>query len=677
MLREKLPIEGMHCTNCSASIERAFKGLSGIAVHVLLAENAAIFEYDETRWNHAKIARELRKLGFRLRMDHSVWQVARLWISIACTLPLLVCMVLMMLSVAMPHWLHWAQFGLATVVVVLLGGRFALGMVRDIRQHVLGMDVLITLGTGVAYAYSVVLLALGSHQLYFDTAAMLLTIISIGKTIEGKVKTKSTAALHALMALQSDTATVLQGDTTYTIPIDEVQVGQFIVAAQGQCIALDGLVIDGVAEVNEAMLTGESMPVAKEVGAEVMAGTLVTHGHLTIRVTRTRSDTYLQSIIAKVDQIQQEKPHIQRLADRIATVFVPSVVVLAAVCFAVSYWSMSLALAQAIERAIAVLVISCPCSLGLAAPLSIVIGTTRAGKLGILYQNSEIFEKLRRIDAVCFDKTGTLSTGRLQVVAAQSTLQYDSVGYTLEHISAHPIAVAMCDYWRQKGVALLPDMHPEEQIGKGVACAPWFIAKQGGTVTLYCNDSPVATWQVADTLKPDAKDTVDKLKAAGIDVYMCTGDSQAVADEVAATLGLAVDHVYAQVRPEQKSDILQSIQAQGKRVAFVGDGINDSPALSQADFAIAMAEGTDVAKSVADMTVCGALARVYNGIRLSRLVYRNIIENYLWAFSYNLVAIPLAFAGILSPLVAGCCMAFSNIAVVCNALRLFASKLDK
>ena len=676
MTREKLPIEGMHCTNCSASIERAFARLEGIEVHVLLAENAGIFVYDE-RWNRAKIARELRKLGFRLRQGHSAWEMARLWIGIACTLPLMVCMVLMMLDVAMPHWMHWAQFGLATVVVLVLGGRFVLGSVRDLRQRILGMDVLITLGTGLAYVYSVVLLAMGGHQLYFDTAAMLLTIISVGKAIEGKVKVKSTAALQALMALQVDTATLLEGDTTRTASVDEVQAGQIILAAQGQNIALDGEVVDGIAEVDEAMLTGESIPVTKQTGDGVMAGTLVTQGNLTVRVTAPRADSYLQSIIARVDRIQQEKPHIQRIADRIATIFVPAVVLVALVCFAVSYWALGMALPDALQRAIAVLVISCPCSLGLAAPLSIVIGTTRAGKMGILYQNSEIFEKLRRIDAVCFDKTGTLSTGKLRVVAANATPQFDSIGYTLEHISAHPIAVAMCDYWRDKGVTLDPTMHPVEEIGRGVRCEDWFIAKQGSTVTLYRGRQSVATWQVADTLKEDAVATVTALVDAGIEVYMITGDDSIVAQSVAETLGLAPDHVFAKVRPEDKSDILHSLQQQGKRVAFVGDGINDSPALSQADFAIAMAEGTDVAKSVADMTVCGNLMRVYHGIRLSRLVYRNIIENYCWAFSYNLVAIPLAFAGILSPLVAGCCMAFSNITVVCNALRLFLAKLNK
>lgn len=678
MISEKLGIDGMHCTNCSRSVERAFAEQTGIEVHVLLAENAGVFTYDEQEWNHARIAKVLRGLGFSLHRDNAArTELIRLTVGAVLTLPLLVCMVLMMAKVDYPHWVNYVQFGLCTVVMGLLGRRYYVGAVRDVRQHILGMDVLVALGTTTAYVYSVVLLfALHQHMLYFDTAAMLLTIISVGKYIEGRSKVRSAAALKELMALQSDTATLLEDGVLTEIAIGEARVGDTLVVAEGARVPLDGLVIRGAADVDEAMLTGESMPVAKQVGDAVIAGTVLTHGNLHMQVTATEKDTYLAGIIAKVDRIQQEKPHVQRIADRVATIFVPSVLVLAVVCFAVAYWGLSLSLSDAIRRAVAVLVISCPCSLGLAAPLSIVVGTTRAGKMGILYHNSEIFEKMHRIDCVCFDKTGTLSTGHFAVIEADSTPEADDVAYTLESVSRHPIAKAMCAYLVQKGATVRTEITPTEVVGRGVEWEDWHIDKQGDTVRLTKGGTVMATYRVADTIKEDAAYAVGKLRDLGIEVYMLTGDNHTVAAAVAAQVGLDSAHVYSEVRPEDKCRLLADLQAQGKKVAFVGDGINDSPALSQADFAVAMGEGADVAKSLADITVVGgSLTHVYQGLRLSQKVYRNILQNFLWAFSYNVVAIPLAFAGILPPVVAGLCMAFSNVTVVANALRLGRTEL--
>ena len=678
-MTEKLGIDGMHCTNCSRSVERAFGGMEGIEVHVLLAENAGIFVYDETLWNHAKIAKVLHSLGFELHRERRVdAALVRLVAGAALTLPLVVCMVLMMAGVDYPHWVNYVQFGLCTVVMGLLGLSYYRGAWRDLRQGLLGMDVLVALGTTTAYVYSVVLLfAYHEHMLYFDTAAMLLAVISVGKYVEGKSKVKSAAALKELMALAVDTAVVLVDGQTVETAIAEVAVGDVVVVAQGARVPLDGIVLAGVADVDEAMLTGESMPVTKEAGAKVYAGTVLTHGNLQVQVTATDKETYLAGIIAKVDQIQQEKPHVQKVADRVATVFVPTVLVLAAVCFVATYWGMRLSLSTAINRAVAVLVISCPCSLGLAAPLSIVVGTTRAGKMGILYQNSEIFEKFSRIDCVCFDKTGTISLGELQVTESHGTPELDNVAYTLESVSQHPIAKAICAYLAQKGAYVLPDLAPNEVVGKGVECGEWWMDKAEDRVELRREGQVVATYVVADAVKPDARETLARLTARGVEVYMLTGDNSRVAQEVADKVGLDSRHVLAEVRPEDKCAVIERLQAEGKRVAFAGDGVNDSPALSQADFSVAMGGGADVAKSLADVTVVGdSLMQVYHGLRLSQKVYRNVIENFIWAFSYNLVAIPLAFAGILPPWVAGLCMAFSNVTVVANALRLRRTKLD-
>jgi Cu+-exporting ATPase len=679
MIEEKLGIDGMHCTNCSRSVERAFAKQEGIDVHVLLAENAGIFAYDERVWNRAKIGKELKKIGFALHRESKIdAELIRLAIGVAFSLPLMVCMVLMMAGVDYPHAVNYVQFGLCTVVMGLLGLRYYRGAVRDITQRILGMDVLVALGTTTAYVYSTVLLfGYHEHMLYFDTAAMLLTIISVGKYIEGKSKVKSAAALKELMALQSDTALVLTDGQTCEVDVKEVAADAIILVPQGAKVPLDGEVTAGVADVDEAMLTGESMPVTKRVGDKVYAGTVVRQGNMQVRVSGTDKDTYLASIIAKVDQIQQEKPHIQHIADRVATVFVPSVLVICAVCFAVSYWAMGLSLADAINRAVAVLVISCPCSLGLAAPLSIVVGTTRAGKMGILYQNSEVFEKLHRIDCVCLDKTGTISTGQLAVTEADSDRAADDVAYTMESISQHPIAKAICTYLAQKGATVITEMQPQEVVGVGVTCDEWRMDKVNDRVRLTRDGQVVATYTVADTIKEDAKATIEKMAAAGVETYMLTGDSKEVAERVAKEVGLNSSNVYSQIRPEDKCTVIEKLQSEGKKVAFAGDGINDSPALSQADFAIAMGTGADVAKTLADITVVGnSLMQVYHGLRLSQKVYRNIIENFIWAFSYNLIAIPLAFAGILPPLVAGLCMAFSNVTVVGNALRLKRTKLE-
>lgn len=673
-------IDGMHCTNCSASIERAFGKEDGIDVKVLLAQNEGIFTYDPTKWNEQKIARKLKSLGFALHRDSKTdWELIRLIVSAVLTVPMMVFMVLMMADVHYPHALNYLQFALCTVVEVLAGGHFFLGAIRDIKQRVLGMDVLVTMGTLTAYVYSVVLLfGYHAHMLYFDTAAMLLTIILVGKYVEGRAKVKSAKVLKELMALSPDVATVIREGKSLEVPTQEVEMGETLLLATGSKVPLDGEILDGDADVDQSMLTGESMPVAKGVGDTVVAGTVVVRGNLRVKVTATAKDTYLASIIDKVYEIQQQKPRLQRIADRIATFFVPGVLLLAVVCFVATYWGMGKELSVAISRAVAVMVISCPCSLGLATPLSIIVGSTRAGKMGVVYNNSEIFEKMHGVDAICFDKTGTLTTGVFGVVDSHSTRVHDDIAYTLESVSVHPIAKALCAYLGERGATLIEGLAPVEIAGKGVEADAYRMYKREDVVYLAQGDEEVAWWKVADTIKEDAKATVAKLQLSGVDVYMLTGDDDTVAKAVADAVGIAHDHVYSRITPEGKLQAIADLQAAGHKVAFVGDGINDSLALSKADFAIAIGSGTQVAISAADVTVSGdSLSQVYRALTLSRRVYRNIMQNFGWAFSYNLVAIPLAFAGILSPLVAGLCMAFSNITVVANALRLFGVDLDK
>ena len=677
MVTKRLQIEGMHCTRCSATVEKIFAKLDGIECRVILAENLGIFTFDPAVWNEKRIDKALRPYGFRLHREARVdGELVRLAVAWALTAPLLVLMVLMMAEVHLaPAW-DWVQLALSTAVLVLLGTRFLVGAWGSLRQGKPGMDVLVILGVGVAYVYSVVLLARGESHLYFDTVGMLLTLISTGKYLEGRAKGKSASALRELLALQEDKShRYLDGHLAW-VPTAEVQVGEYVVVAEGQKIPLDGKVVEGSASVDQSMLTGEWLPVEVAEGAEVHAGTLVVEGHVRVLVTAAQSETYLASIIDRAYQIQQEKPRLIRLADKVSAWFVPFVLLVAAVCFCVSYWALELALDVAIRRAVAVLVISCPCSLGLAAPLSIMVGTGRALKLGILYNKSEIFERMRGLDVLCLDKTGTLSTGRLSVVAAETTAEWNDVAYTMEGISAHPIAKAICAFCEENGASLIPNADPTEIRGVGLVWGQYRMDKEGGTVRLWKDSAVVATWQVQDTLKEDAAQTVRALREEGLAVLMLTGDNAEVAHEVARALDMREDEVVAQVRPHDKLAVIERLQAQGKKVGFVGDGINDSLALEKADFSIAMGSGTDAAKVSADIIVEGeSLGKIVSGIRLSRAVYRNIIQNFVWAFSYNLVAIPLAFMGILSPLVAGACMAFSNVTVVANALRLYRKKV--
>mgnify|MGYP003292072565 CR=1 FL=1 len=471
---------------------------------------------------------------------------------------------------------------------------------------------------------------------------------------------------------------VIRNGNLYEINSENIVVDDILILENGQQIPADGIVRQGKFEVNEAMITGESMPVYKKVNDMVLAGTTIVSGNIHLKVNKTNENTYLSLLIKKVEDIQANKPRLQRLADKIASIFVPAVISISLITFIVTF-IINKDLATSINRAIAVLMVSCPCSLGLATPLSILVGSSRAINLQIIYNNTEIFEKASHINTICFDKTGTLSKGTFVVSDFESNVDNAlDIIYTLESVSNHPIATSLVKFAKDNNAKLIKELKPKEIIGKGIECDDYFIYKENQTVKLLYKNEVIATLTLKDEIKEEAKEVIKQLHKQNIEVYILTGDSKDIAISVANELNIKQENVFYEIKPEDKLSIIENLKDAGKKVAFVGDGINDALALNKADLSISMGNGSDIAKSSSDITLTNSsLSSISSSIKLSKKVYINIIENFIWAFSYNIVAIPLAFIGILSPLIAGICMAFSNISVVLNALRLYKVKIGE
>ena len=675
--KERIKISNMHCSNCSMTIEKHFNQQDGIKVNVILSENEGIFVYDSDKWNSRQIEKQLKSIGYpKAKEDSDKKSFIQLVLCIILAFPFLIHMILMIFNLHFPSYFHYIEFVLATLIELLAGYPFFKGMIRDFKNKRLGMDVLVTLGTLTAYIYSIILLILKSEQmLYFETCAMLLTIILIGKYIEKKAKKKTTSSLQSLMALQEKKAKVLVEQQIIEKDIHQINLGDIIIVSTGEKIPLDGVVLEGVGIINESMISGESIPVNKNIEDQVLAGTILVNGNLKIKVEKTLDQTYLSSLIHKVEDIQSLKPKLQKIADKIASFFVPAVILISLICFIVSF-IITKDFSYSLIKAITVLMVSCPCSLGLATPLSILVGSSRAISLSIIYNNTEIFEKASKIDAICFDKTGTLSEGKFQVVDVD--LKNDealNVIYTLESISNHPIAMVLVDYAKNHNAHLLP-LSAKEIIGKGIVAEDYFIFKENQNVYLKKKNEIIAKITIKDKLKDDAISTIDHLMHHKISVYMFTGDNKDIALQMANELHIPVEHVFYEIKPEDKLSLIESLQKKGKNVCFVGDGINDALALSKANLSISMGSGSDIAMNSSDITLSNnKLSNIAKAINLSKKVYKNIIENFIWAFSYNIIAIPLAIAGILNPMIAGICMAFSSISVILNALRIKVIKI--
>ncbi|MDP4113838.1 MAG: copper-exporting P-type ATPase CopA, partial [Bacillota bacterium] len=603
----------------------------------------------------------------------------------------------------------WMQFALATPVQFLIGWPFYVGAYKALRNKSANMDVLVALGTTAAYAYSLYLTfqSLGSHGhtdgLYYETSAILLTLILLGKLFETKAKGRSSDAIKKLMKLQAKTATVVRDGQEQIIPIDEVLVNDIVYVKPGERIPVDGEVVEGRSAVDESMITGESLPVDKNPGDSVTGSTVNANGFLKMKAVNVGKDTALSHIIKIVEEAQGSKAPIQRLADQISGIFVPIVLGIAVLTFLIWYlWAAPGDFAEAISKFIAVLVIACPCALGLATPTSIMAGSGRAAEFGILFKGGEHLEKTHRLDTIVLDKTGTVTNGKPRLTDAipfgrfeeKDLLQFAAAAETG---SEHPLGEAIIAGVKDKGLEIPKLTRFEAKVGAGILAEAGGksilvgtrklmeseqvehgallaqmeeLEAEGKTVMLVSIDGEAAGLvAVADTIKDTSRKAVARLKELGLDVIMMTGDNRRTAEAIAKEAGIA--NIIAEVLPEQKAAEIARLQKEGRQTAMVGDGINDAPALATADIGMAIGTGTDIAMETADITLIrGDLNSIADAIRMSRLTMKNIKQNLFWALGYNSLGIPIAALGFLAPWIAGAAMAFSSVSVVLNALRL-------
>lgn len=730
---EEFNITGMTCAACATRIEKGLNKMEGVskAVVNLTLETASI-TYNPSMVSSQDVIAKVEKLGYEAvskeregeEQDHR--QVAiqkqqrKFFLSMILSLPLVYTMVghfSFTSFIYMPDFLMnpWFQLALATPVQFIIGSQFYVGAFKALRNKSANMDVLVVLGTSAAYFYSLYesFRSIGGHfhdvHLYYETSAVLITLILLGKLFEAQAKGQSSEAIKKLMGLQAKTAMVERDGQMIELAINDVVVGDVFHVKPGEKIPVDGEIIQGQSAIDESMLTGESVPVDKQVGDVVIGATLNKNGFLKVKATKVGKDTALAQIVKVVEQAQGSKAPIQRLADKISGVFVPVVVGIAVVTFILTYFLLIPGdFAEALERTIAVLVIACPCALGLATPTSIMAGSGRAAEYGILFKGGEYLEQTHKLNAILLDKTGTVTNGKpvLKDVLVLNNWEeklFLQLVASVEGNSEHPLAEAIVNGAKEKGLTVEHTDTFEAIPGYGVQAelkehslligtrklmnmhgivleenclqAMTQLEEQGKTAMLVSIDGTLAGMvAVADTIKETSKQAIARLKNMGIDVWMITGDNRQTAKAIADEAG--INHVIAEVLPEQKAEEVQKMQQTGKIVGMVGDGINDAPALAMADIGMAIGTGTDVAMEAADITLMrGDLNAIVDAISISHYTVRNIKQNLFWALGYNTLGIPIAALGLLAPWIAGTAMAFSSVSVVLNALRLQRVKL--
>jgi Cu+-exporting ATPase len=667
--RATLTLQGMTCAGCAARIEKSLNKLDGVQASVNLATEQATVSYDPARADRAALVAAVEGAGYAVAdvveaggRDAAVGR--RLALAIVLGAPLLA---LSMLAPLQFEGWEWLALALATPVVLWSGLGFHVAAARNLRHGAATMDTLISLGTLAAYGWSVVALFVADADVYFETAAAITALILLGRYLEARARRRSGEAIRALVELGAKDARVVRDGSEVTVPVAEIEVGELFVVRPGEKVATDGVVVDGESAVDQSMLTGESLPVDVGEGAEVAGATLNTHGRLVVRATRVGADTALAQIARLVAEAQAGKAPVQRLADRISAVFVPVVVAISVATLA--GWLLAGGGASgAFTAAVAVLIIACPCALGLATPTALMVGTGRGAQLGIVIKGPEVLEETRRIGTIVLDKTGTVTEGRLRLVNGLPPEVLRLAG-AVEDASEHPVARAVADAARER-FGSLPRVEGFRNLpGSGVVGVVGGRRVEVGREGVLLDGLPAGELLVEDAVKQTSPEAVRELERLGLTPVLLTGDAEEPARRVAAAVG--IERVVAGVLPGGKAEEIRRLQQAGEVVAMVGDGVNDAPALAQADLGIAIGTGTDVAIEASDLTlVSGDLRAAADGIRLARRTLGTIKGNLFWAFAYNVAAIPLAVAGQLDPIVAAGAMAFSSIFVVTNSLRL-------
>jgi Cu+-exporting ATPase len=737
--RIDLAVQGMTCASCAGRVERKLNEIEGVEATVNFATEHAAVTYDSRSVDRDQLLGAVTAAGYNARLPrpHGDADAAadaglrdlrtRLGVAIMLSVP--IALIAMIPPLQFDYW-QWFSLVLATPVVFWAGWPFHQVAWRNLRHGSASMDTLISLGTLAAWTWSVVALLVlgagepgmrmnftlipeqgaGTSEVYFEVAALVTTFILAGRYFEAKAKRRAGAALEALMELGAKDVSILDGDgSERRVPADQLEVGSTFVVRPGEKVGTDGVVVEGHSAVDASLLTGESVPVEVGPGSEVTGATVNAGGRLVIRATRVGSETAVAQIARLVTEAQTGKAPVQRLADRVSAIFVPIVIGLALATLA--YWLATGAGATyALTAAVAVLIVACPCALGLATPTALLVGTGRGAQMGLLIKGPEVLESTRGVDTIVLDKTGTVTTGEMsvqEVVVSEGTDELEAMRLigAIESSSEHPVARAIAaeasrrfdDLPVPEGFANIEGLGVEGIVGDRhlLVGRPRLLAERDhsitdrleralGEATTRGQTAIAAGWDgevhaiiaVADTIKPTSAEALVRLRALGLRPILLTGDNAATAEAVASAVG--IDEVIADVLPSGKAKVISRLQAEGGTVAMVGDGVNDAPALAQADLGLAIGTGTDVAIEASDLTlVSGDLRAAGDAIRLSRRTLSTIKGNLFWAFAYNVAALPLAMSGYLNPLVAGAAMALSSVFVVSNSLRLRAFKPER
>ena len=669
----RLDLEGMTCASCASRIERSLNKLDGVDATVNFATEQATVHCDRAVADGTLIG-AVESIGYHAHVhgghvhEDEPPNVLRRRLTLVVALTIPIALLAMVPSFQFSGW-EWVALALSTPVVFYGGIGFHSVALRHARHGAASMDTLISIGTLAAWTWSTVVLVAGLNEdVYFEVAAIVTTLILLGRYLEARAKNRSSEAIRRLLELGAKEARVLREGREVLVPVEELQVGDLFVVRPGEKIATDGVVEEGSSAIDRSLLTGESVPVETGPGDDVAGATINTYGRMVVRATRVGADTAIAQIGRLVEAAQSGKAPVQRLADRVSAVFVPIVIGISLATLA-GWLAFGASAATAFTAAVSVLIIACPCALGLATPTALMVGTGRGAQLGIVIKGPEVLEQTRRISTIVLDKTGTITEGRMRLVENGLPPDVLRLAGAVEDASEHPVARAVADAARARFATLPPVADFRNLPGRGVTGVVEGHRVEIDRGAVLVDGRPAGHLEVEDSAKPSSAEAVAELKQLGLVPVLLTGDAERTARRVASEVG--IDSVLAEVYPDEKVAEIRRLQEDGSVVAMVGDGVNDAPALAQADLGLAIGTGTDVAIEASDLTlVSGDLRAAVDAIRLARRTLATIKGNLFWAFAYNVAAIPLAVAGLLDPIIAAGAMAASSLFVVTNSLRL-------